>query len=78
MLIDYIDLELLPYWIVWIDWCFYAYKYEFNVFQLIGLISFCVSNNYSFKYDTKVWKHLMVGIISWVLYCLTEQGLAVG
>jgi hypothetical protein len=28
MLIDYISVEKLPGWLVWLDWCFYTYNNE--------------------------------------------------
>ena len=35
MLIDYVAPHKLPDWLVWLDWCFYAYKMSF--FILIGI-----------------------------------------
>lgn len=38
MLIDHINIEKLPHWLVWFDWCFYAYKTEFILFILGGIL----------------------------------------
>ena len=42
MLIDYISPEKLPHWIVWLDWCFYAYKSSFFIFIGIGFIGWII------------------------------------
>ena len=42
MLIDFIDVEKLPYWLVWLDWCFYAYKAELVIFILGGALFWVV------------------------------------
>ena len=42
MLIDYFNN--LPSWLVWLDWCFYAYKFPLFIsmsFGLIGWLIFC-------------------------------------
>lgn len=44
MLIDFIDSERLPFFIVWLDWVFYAYKIELIIFLACGVagwIIFC-------------------------------------
>ncbi len=36
MLIDYFEIEKLPNGLIWLDWCFYAYKIPLIVFILAG------------------------------------------
>lgn len=78
MLINYINTDSLPFCIIWLDWCFYAYKLEFFVFQLISLIQFEYNQQFIFKYDNKLLIHTAIGIGYWVIYCLYNQGWAVG
>jgi hypothetical protein len=44
MLIDYIDPHRLPNWVVWLDWCFYAYRTELYIAlggAILGWLLFC-------------------------------------
>lgn len=38
MLIDLIDPDKLPYWLVWLDWCFYAYRLSFIVIMMVAFL----------------------------------------
>jgi hypothetical protein len=38
MLIDYISVEKLPNWMVWLDWCIYAYRFPLFVCMFIGIV----------------------------------------
>ena len=42
MLIDLIDVEKLPNWLVWLDWCFSSYKTSLFVFIGLGVIGWLV------------------------------------
>ena len=83
MLIDYIDSQNLPFFILWLDWCFYAYNHELGI-----LVALCFwrckcyrkkRNNIKVKHLPKdVLLSFMLGFIAWVAYCLYWQGFALG
>tara|TARA_B110000211_G_scaffold50945_1_gene55984 strand:- start:5071 stop:5322 length:252 start_codon:yes stop_codon:yes gene_type:complete len=83
LLIDYIDPQYLPFFILWLDWCFYAYNHEFGI-----LIALCVwrCSSYREKTNDHAIKHLpkgmalsfILGFIAWVAYCLYWQGTGIG
>ena len=41
MLIDFIPVEKLPTWLVWLDWCQYAYRKEL-ILMFICWIAYCL------------------------------------
>ena len=45
MLIDFIPVEKLPHWLVWLDWCLYAYWPELLMYLggcLVLWIIYCL------------------------------------
>ncbi|MCY4043470.1 MAG: hypothetical protein OXE99_00160 [Cellvibrionales bacterium] len=76
MLVDLIPANKLPYIVVWIDWCFYAYWPSF-VFILI----FCLRHywvNISYHSTGGIALAILVGACSWVSYCAMRYGYSVG
>lgn len=83
MLIDYIDPQNVPFFILWLDWCFYAYNHELGI---LVAVTFWRRKRYRQKANNIKVKHLpkdlalsvMLGFIAWVVYCLYWQGTAIG
>ena len=42
MLVDYVDPERLPFWVMFIDWNMYAYRPSLFVFLLAGFVAWNV------------------------------------
>ncbi|MBL4755846.1 MAG: hypothetical protein JKY52_19910 [Flavobacteriales bacterium] len=76
MLIDYIDIEKLPFFVVWLDWIFFVYWDNL----LLGIVYFY----FYYRIATKLLWYmalglaLMVGTLGWVFVCLVVGGYAVG
>ena len=76
MLIDFIPIEKLPYVIVWIDWCIFAYWKSLLIAFLASILVYWVNtNHHSFE---GIILALFVGFCSWVPLCVIRNGYAVG
>ena len=82
MFID--NIELWPHWILWLDWCFYAYKLEYFLFTGISIIVWIGISIEKFQLNLKTFtmksgfQYVLVGCIIWIIYCLYYQGFALG
>jgi hypothetical protein len=76
MLIDYFSVEKLPWFIVWIDWNFYAYSHSLFVLCLIFICHYWTVNiHHSFS---GLGLSLFIGFCSWNVWCAIRYGYAVG
>lgn len=83
MLIDIIPIEKLPWFIVWLDWCVYAYWKELitvNIYFSIHYYLFLLDNRLTFKdlAITDLQLPILFGCSAWVLHCAIRQGYVVG
>jgi len=83
MLVDHINPINLPFFILWLDWCFYVHKHEFGI--LVAVAFWCCKcrrekvNNIKARHLPKdLLLSFVVGFIAWVAYCLYWQGVGVG
>lgn len=76
MLIDFIDLDKLPWIIVWVDWCFYTYSTSLTVSISIFITHYWVSmQQHSFS---GISLAVFIGLCAWIVVCFFRQGWAVG
>ena len=76
MLVDYIEPHKLPHIIVWLDWCFYAYKTSFFVSQGVIVGHYFHSMNF-YSWGTLLLA-VSIGIAVWVVACFLRNGYGVG
>ncbi len=72
MLIDFISVEKLPNWLVWLDWNIYAYYPSFVVCIILGLLHYYISCG------TLGFNGVIVGVTMWVCYIAFSFGYGVG
>ena len=76
MIIDFIDINKLPWVVVWMDWNFYAYKPS-----LLASIVFWTSHWHwtTFNHTPSGFVlSLFIGFCFWNVYCAASYGYAVG
>lgn len=76
MLIDFIPVSKLPYFIVWLDWCFYAYRTSFFVLQLLLIAHYLYAAPFYTFATLSI--SVLIGTASWAVVCFFRQGYAVG
>ena len=63
---------------VWLDWCFYAYIWEFLGMVLLATLLSC----WYFPSRTSGITHViignLVGFCVWVVYCFMQNGIGIG
>ena len=81
MIIDYISPLKLPHLIVWIDWCFYAYKPSLLVCIILMNIHYIYEySRYPMGQFTISGAFLatFIGFCLWCFYLAIKQGYGVG
>lgn len=76
MLIDYIPADRLPWFVVWLDWVFYAYWPSLAVCQLAAVLDWWRTvHHHSFE---GLGLAAFIGFCAWVVYCAARYGYSVG
>lgn len=73
MLIDLIPIHYLPYFVVWVDWCFYVYWSGLVIIFLYFIIL-----NKIMKWDESNFEIVLSSIFIWLIGCLIVNGYVVG
>jgi len=76
LLIDYIDISKLPWVVVWLDWCFYAYRKELVVCLFMSYFHGYLFHGIDSLYGLSL--AMLVGICLWVVYCVVRYGYGIG
>ncbi|QUI71269.1 hypothetical protein [Pseudoalteromonas sp. M8] len=78
MLVDLIDIEILPMWLVWLDWQFYAHKLSLAICMLVSFVILNINwRGYELTADSYGLTFL-VGFCLWVVLCAIRNGQAIG
>lgn len=74
MLVEYVPIDLVPFPLLWLDWCAYAYGEILLVWCSWMLFTFVFIWRST---NGLIWS-LVLGVVVWLCGCLLVQGYALG
>ena len=84
MIVDYIGIDKLPALVVWLDWIFYAHKFELllcvvlvNVYQAYFSVD-CLYRHHAYYTFGEFQIATFCGVCLWIVYIFIVEGHGIG